>query len=79
MAQENGVDSMGKREKIVVVLEVECILGVDNRACFCISARTYYFQSRGTSTQGETYIWRQVCNRLVDPSLDLLWDGRGLW
>lgn len=38
MVQENGVDSVGKREEIVVVLKVECILGVDARACFCISA-----------------------------------------
>jgi len=38
VAQENGVDGVGKREEIVVVLEAECILGVDTRACFCISA-----------------------------------------
>jgi hypothetical protein len=39
VAQENRVDGVGKREEIVVVLEVECILGVDTRARFCISAR----------------------------------------
>jgi hypothetical protein len=39
VAQENGVDGVGKREEIVVVLEVECILGVDALACFCISAK----------------------------------------
>lgn len=38
MVQGNGVDGVGKREEIVVVLEVECILGVDICACFCISA-----------------------------------------
>ena len=40
MAQENRVNGVGKREEIVLVLEVECILGVKIRACFCISART---------------------------------------
>ena len=39
VAQENGVDGVGKREEIVVVLEVECIFGVDTRARFCVSAR----------------------------------------
>jgi hypothetical protein len=38
-AQENGVDSVSKREEIVVVLEVECILGEDTHACFYVSTR----------------------------------------
>lgn len=64
-----------------MVLEVECILGVDPRASFCIAARNILlsYHSRGRRTQDQTYIWRQVCNRLIDPLLDLPRAGRGLW
>jgi hypothetical protein len=43
VVQENRVDGVGKREEIVVVSEVECILGVETRDCFCISARNRLF------------------------------------